>query len=140
MGNGYYNSWISVADTYNIGILAWQWNDVTGSVSVSNWEQNNYGTPFTFTGGTGGVSSTTLTVSSGSGLGQGLVLTTNFPADRSYIQKQLSGTPGGAGTYQMSVAQSIANGTTLTGVYYVPSTQGTGGATTLANWMLAHAP
>jgi len=71
--------------------------------------------PFTVTGGTGGVSSTTLTVSA---------VTSGSVCGGSYIAGTgVSGTPqiaafgtgtGGTGTYTLSSAQTIANGTTIT--------------------------
>ena len=135
----YYNGWASMADTYNIGIVAWQWNSNNGAAQDVNWYQNNYGSSITWTAG---ISGTTMTVTGtpSSSLGPGIVITAGSSQDRCYIQAQLSGTVGGAGTYQVSVSQTVSSGTSFTGNYYVPSTQGGGGATTLANWMLAHAP
>jgi hypothetical protein len=75
----------------------------------------------TFIGGTGGASSTTLTVSSivTGTLASGCILTTTATDTNSLntnvvLGRQLTGTAGSTGTYQLNSAQTIANGTSIT--------------------------
>ncbi|MFM9006499.1 MAG: hypothetical protein ACKOSR_13530, partial [Flavobacteriales bacterium] len=68
-----------------------------------------------FTGGTGGVASTTLTVATGSGIVPGMTLTGTGVAAGTTILSQATGTPGGAGTYLLSVSNTLATGSSLTG-------------------------
>jgi hypothetical protein len=59
-----------------------------------------------------GPASTTLTVTSTTGVIEpGMVLTGNSVTAGTFIQKQLTGTAGSTGTYQVSVSQTRASGT-----------------------------
>ena len=72
-----------------------------------------------FTGGTGGTSGTTMTVTAGSVL-PGVLLSGSGVAAGAYILSfGASGTTGtgGVGTYVLSTASTIANGTTITALY-----------------------
>lgn len=68
-----------------------------------------------FVGGTGGVSSTTLTVTSMTAgkIVNGLPINGTGVTGTPKITGQLTGTTGGAGTYTMNAAQTIADGTAL---------------------------
>lgn len=94
-----------------------------------------------FIAGTGGVSTTTLTVASvqvGT-LAAGMTIATSTGPVQRTILSQLTGTPGGAGTYQMSSAATVAagqpwlggtdQGTNITRFLAAVSAQGAAGAT-----------
>ncbi len=73
---------------------------------------------FTLVGGTGGVSSTTLTVASTSGtILPGQVITGTGIVGTVTILNQLTGTTGSTGTYTMSSAQTISTSTTITSTF-----------------------
>jgi len=77
------------------------------------------GTSNTAVGGTGGVNSNILTIASMgansvAGVGQTITGTGIDPAAVITIVAQLTGTAGGAGTYQLSSEVNVATGTTIT--------------------------
>lgn len=82
-------------------------------------------------GGTGGVSTTTLTIASvqQGPLKAGQIIAGTGIANGTTIIAQLTGPAGGAGTYQMSQANTVTTGTTLAG--------GTDQATNINNFLAA---
>jgi hypothetical protein len=105
----------------------WQYkNRATAATAFSSnaaeaWSANNLGAP----SGTGSISGTTLTITSGTNFYPGALITGTGVAAGTYITGVLStnnGLMGGAGTYTVNTSQTVAS-TTLSGSY-----QYTGGA------------
>lgn len=80
-------------------------------------------TPVVFVGGTGGSSSTTLTVASVSSGTITIGMSYTYSSTRNTITAQLTGTTGGAGTYTIT-SQSIPNSTTLRSVNFQDGANG----------------
>ncbi|MFM7106060.1 MAG: hypothetical protein ACKOW8_11110, partial [Flavobacteriales bacterium] len=85
-----------------------------GGTPSYQWRVNDVIAGSSFIGGTGGAASTTLTVDSGSGIFPGMTLTGNGVTPGTVILDQITGlTDGGAGTYNLSLSNTIAAGSSL---------------------------
>ena len=125
----------SWADAHGGSLILWNWTGAAkyDETSDQTWVEAIAGTPTTFTGG---ISGTTLTVSSISGtpIVPGYLLTAGANQG-TYVVTQVSGTPGGAGTYTVSISQTLSAGSTITGSLLIPW-QGQG--QTNHDWMFNH--
>jgi hypothetical protein len=125
-------AWLDSQPVGGAGGTSWAWGPPAsyGSSATSSWISTIFDAPFTFTAS---ISGTTMTVTAGSGISPGCVLT-GGAADRTYVSEQLTGTTGGPGTYSVSISQSQSN-TTMTGQFLAPQN---GQGMTQFNWMSTH--
>ena len=102
-------SWYDVASQSAVDINTPYPVRFASTLAHNDIDLANYVTTFV---GSIGPASTTLTVTSTSGVIEpGMVLTGNSVTAGTYIHKQLTGTAGSTGTYQVSISQTRASGT-----------------------------
>jgi hypothetical protein len=132
-------AWMDSMPVGSAGGTSWEWPMPAsyGAGGTQTQQETILGAPVKFTASISNGSSaagTTMTVTSGSGIEPGLVLTSGA-ADRTVVWGQISGTTGGPGEYLVSISQKVAS-TSLTGQMWLPNN---GQGMTHYNWMTTHA-